>query len=715
MNKALFFVNSKKYKWEDTAMERFVKQNTNNSNASFYPKGELVISKGHLNGSNLMKLSWKFTISSMEPNNEQMIYVDAINGDILGNVPLIYDNNTTCTAQTRYSTIQNITGDSYSSGYRLFETRSTTPGNNVNIHTWNCLTQPNYTNAVEFSNTNTNWTSGSWLYINQDQVALDAHWGEEKILDYWSNVHVRNSIDNLGIPITGFVHFFQANTSAGWPNNAQWDGNSHVMRYGDGDGSIYNPLTALDVVAHEMGHGINQFTANLHSSATNEECDALNEGFSDIWGACVEHWAAPNKQTWLMGEELFNNGIFSCVRNLQNPKSLTASEGQHPDTYHGNFWSNVGEPHFNSTVLSHWFYLLSMGSGGLKTNDLGNSYNLSGIGIEIAQQIAYKTESVYLYSSADYTAARNATIAASSFIYGATSYQTAAVTNAWYAVGVGSQYQYTFSSSSPICTQSTYTVKSLVPGDSVKWSVTPANIVSFQQNNNSVTLTKLGNGVITLTATINSNQTISMHVSVGTPYYLGISGISNLNMVDANDFQVLPGKSNYAYEGVLSLSDGVGLATSYTWSLSHSTAGKPVFWWPNGSSVDVAMKTINTELILLCTASNSCGSYTTYYLFSTGTILPLSLKPNPSSTQVEVSIGDEATSTVGTFQPITSEISDNISYSISMVDSYGYTVYSTTKTSKIFTISTSTFRNGIYAVIVSDGKNVYQKKLIVNH
>lgn len=126
--------------------------------------------------------------------------------------------------------------------------------------------------------------------INQDQVALDAHWGEEKIIDYWSNVHTRNSLDNLGISIIGYVHFYQANTSAGWPNNAQWDGNNHVMRYGDGDGTIFNPLTALDVVAHEMGHGINQFTANLHSSTTNEECDALNEGFSDIWGACVEHW-----------------------------------------------------------------------------------------------------------------------------------------------------------------------------------------------------------------------------------------------------------------------------------------------------------------------------------------------------------------------------------------------------------------------------------------
>jgi len=273
----------------------------------------------------------------------------------------------------------------------------------------------------------------------------------------------------------------------------------------------------------------------------------------------------------------------------------------------------------------------------------------------------------------------------------------------------------TLSGPSQICSQGTYTINNLPAGATVAWSATPANIISYSPTGNPITVTKTGNGKITLTATINSNFTLQMPVSIGAPYSLGISGISNLNMVDANDFQVLPGRGYYAYEGVLSVSDGVGLAAGYSWSLYSSTAGKFVSWSSNGGSVDVAMKTTNTELILLCTTSNSCGSYTNYYLFSTGTILPLILTPNPSSTQVEVSVGDEDTYTAGTLQPLSTEIADNISYSISVVDSYGYTVYSTTKTGKKFTISTSSFRNGIYAVIVSDGKNVYQKKLIVNH
>lgn len=425
--------------------------------------------------------------------------------------------------------------------------------------------------------------------------------------------------------------------------------------------------------------------------------------------------AAPSKQTWLIGEEVFNSGIYSCIRNLQNPKSATASEGQHPDTYHGNFWSNVGEPHCNSTVLSHWFYLLCMGSGELKTNDINNSYNFFGIGIDMAQQIVYKTETSYLYSSADYAAARDATIAASSSIYGANSYQTAAVTNAWYAVGVGSQYQYTFSGSSSICTQSTYTVNDMAPDDIVTWSVTPADIVSLQPNGNSLTVTKVWNGKITLTATINSNLAVSMPISVGVPYSLNISSYSNLTMLDETDFKILPSSGPYAYKGQLSLIDGIGLATSYNWSEVYNNASKPLYWWPDGtnnSKVDVATKYANTILALKCTTSNSCGSYSRYYTFTTGGASPLIITPNPSSNQTEVTIPNAETTNVMQTSALEST---NTIYTIKLVNSFGITVYSASTAAKKFTIPTLSFRNGIYAVTVSDGINAYQNKLIVNH
>ena len=117
----------------------------------------------------------------------------------------------------------------------------------------------------------------------------------------------------------------------------------------------------------------------------------------------------------------------------------------------------------------------------------------------------------------------------------------------------------------------------------------------------------------------------------------------------------------------------------------------------------------------MCTSSNSCGSHSTYYTFSTGDMVPelVSLIPNPTSSQVEVNIGDAVATNA--LLSSTAENSNSTSYQIQVVDSYGLTVYSTTKKEKKFTLQTSSFRNGVYAVIVSDGINTYQNKLIVNH
>lgn len=281
LGKALNFVNAKKYKWENAASENFIKQNTNNLNTTYFPKGELVIEKDYLHGGKDFKPAWKFKISSLEPFNEQLIYIDALDGNVIANIPLIMDGNIACTAQTKYSNTEPITGDTYTGGVRLQETRNSVSLKTLNLHGVN-----NYGNALDFINTNTNWTSSSWSSFSQDQQALDAHWGAEKVLDYWKIVFNRNSIDGNGLPVVSYVH-----NPIG--DNAFWDGSNNVMNYGDG-GSVFRPLTALDVCAHEFGHGICQYTANLVYQG---ESGALNEGFSDIWGASVEHWAAPFKQT----------------------------------------------------------------------------------------------------------------------------------------------------------------------------------------------------------------------------------------------------------------------------------------------------------------------------------------------------------------------------------------------------------------------------------
>ena len=98
---------------------------------------------------------------------------------------------------------------------------------------------------------------------------------------YWEVLH-RDSIDDQGMPIHGMVHF---DTDY---NNAFWDGEGH-MWFGDGDGTMFSDFTkSLDVIGHELTHGVTQYTANLAYSG---QSGALNESLSDVFGSLVKQYA----------------------------------------------------------------------------------------------------------------------------------------------------------------------------------------------------------------------------------------------------------------------------------------------------------------------------------------------------------------------------------------------------------------------------------------
>lgn len=592
LNKALAYVNSETYKWEDKRMEEFIKQNTDNPNATYFPKGELIIIKDALKDKGTLKLAWKFTISSLSPNNEQLIYIDAVNGSVIGEVSLLLDANTPGTAQTMYSGAKNITCDSYTGGYLLRENK-----NGVNIITMNLLNTTNNSNAVDFTNANTNWTNGSWTGFTQNRQALDAHWGAEQVYNYWNNVHGRNSIDGNGIDIKSYVHY--GNNI----DNAYWDRTNRVMYYGDGD--FFNPLVALDICAHEFGHGVNQFSANLTSGTS--ESGALNEGFSDIWGAAIENWAAPEKEMWLMGEELLGaSSIFDCIRNMQNPKSTTAAEGQHPDTYQGDFWRADGEPHFNSTVLSHWFYLLSEGSSATdEINDNNDTFSINGLGIDYAAAIVYQAQTNYLTSSSNYGDTREATIQAAEDLFGVSSIQSYTACQAWFAVGVGNNncsLDIEITGNQNICgtSSSTYSLN-YTPSSSTIWSVS-SNLQILNSNNTSVT-------VMATSSTINENGTITANVDgaiVTRTIWIGKPKITvELEPIGANYVAVhLIGEN-----GTDINKQGI---TSTTWQKISSSGGCYASFGGSGFEGLGHGNCTNWSVYVKITATNSCGTTTIY-------------------------------------------------------------------------------------------------------
>ncbi len=633
LTKALSFVNAKKYKWEDVASESFIKQNTNNRNATYYPKGELVIQKDYLHNEKDFKLAWKFTISSLEPFNEQLIYVDANNGYIIANIPLIIEDNVACTAQTKYSGNQAITGDTYTGGNRLREVR-----NGVNVQTLNLHGSYVYGTATDFSNNNTNWANGSWTTFNQDQQALDAHWGAERVLDYWRIIFNRNSINGAALPVISYVH-----NPIG--DNAYWDGTNNVMNYGDG-GSQFRPLTALDVCAHEFGHGICQFTANL---IYHGESGALNEGFSDIWGASVEQWAAPNKQEWLIGEEIMLNA--AALRSLQNPNQFSQ-----PDTYLGTYWASTaggdnGGVHTNSGVLNYWYYLVSQGGSG--TNDIGHAFTVSGIGIDNAQRIAFRAESVYLVPASVYADARTATIQAARDLYGIGSCDEKAVTDAWYAVGIGNPLNnITISGPSAICYNSTvtYTLSNVPNGAAVVWSasdayrtVTPAaNGLSAQVKNISTTSVPS-----TIRATVSPCIGGIANITLGAPYIAG--SYTNTYDNSNNPLGFYPGVTNPACTGYyintnMEITGASGLP-NVTWSKVSSTG--VVNYTQTGNDIRFYLFADNQNVVFQLSAQDGCGTTIKQFKWQSsacsgggggGNCFAFDVSPNPTDGDANIDV-----------------------------------------------------------------------------
>ncbi|MBA3704627.1 MAG: M4 family metallopeptidase [Bacteroidetes bacterium] len=409
---ALRYMNADTYRWQSGENERQLKEITGNSNATWYPKGELMVvqAKGESNSGNY-KLTYRFDVYANSPLKRSYIFVDANTGEVILDQNRIKDVNVPAIATTVYSGQRPIMTDSTGPGaYRLQET-----GRGNGIITYNNLKAKSGTGTTDFTNATTSWNNVNALL---DQYATDAHWGAEKTYDYLDSIMNRNSIDDLGFKLTSYVH-----VDVGLVN-AFWDGSQ--MNYGDGNASN-KPLTSLDITAHEISHGLTQFTSGLGSG----EAGAMNEGFSDCMGNAIRYFAKKSATIdWLIGDEIGT----TAFRNMADPKSRS-----NPDTYKGTYWdSTTNEVHKNSTIFSHAFYLFSQGGSG--TNDKGKVFNVTAMGIDKAAEIWYRMNTVYLFPSSDYNDARTYAIQAAIDLYGACSPEVESTTNAWYAVGLGNIY-----------------------------------------------------------------------------------------------------------------------------------------------------------------------------------------------------------------------------------------------------------------------------------
>jgi Zn-dependent metalloprotease len=280
-----------------------------------------------------------------------------------------------------------------------------------------------------------NGNNGSYVIGSSGNPGIDVHWGMEKSYDFYLNVFSRNSFDGAGGIIKQYVNPPTLQTQYGnSPNNAgAYPAPYNFMVYGLGDGVFMSPVVGLDVEGHEFTHMV--VANNGHGGLTYQgESGALNESFADIFGVCIEFYSGLNAD-WLMGEDIMVSDPY--LRSMSNPNG-----GDQPDTYGGMNWINPdnlsydrGGVHINSGVQNYWFYLLCQGGSG--TNDNGDSYSVTGIGITQARAIAYRNLLNYLGPNATFQDAYAGSLQATEDLYGNPSVQYTAVKEAWFAVGVG--------------------------------------------------------------------------------------------------------------------------------------------------------------------------------------------------------------------------------------------------------------------------------------
>lgn len=257
---------------------------------------------------------------------------------------------------------------------------------------------------------------------SEDPAVNEAYDSAGATYDLFDQIFERNSIDDRGLRLDSTVHFGKDY------DNAFWNGSQMV--YGDGDGQLFNRFTiAIDVIGHELTHGITQYEAALIYYG---EAGALNESFSDVFGSLVKQYSL--KQTaeeadWIIGAGLLTENVNGVgIRSMKEPGTAyndpvlgkDPQPGQVKDMYKGS--ADNGGVHINSGIPNRAFYLAAAEIGGYAWEKAG--------------QIWYISLRDRLRSRANFKRAANTTLTVASELYGKDGPEYKAVANAWKTVGV---------------------------------------------------------------------------------------------------------------------------------------------------------------------------------------------------------------------------------------------------------------------------------------
>ncbi|MES2757232.1 MAG: M4 family metallopeptidase [Pseudomonadota bacterium] len=308
---------------------------------------------------------------------------------------------------------------------------------------------------------------GSTTNANGQTAAVNAMWGLMNTYDMLKNTLGWQSLDGNNTATYIAVHVFSAY------DNAYYDDSCRCMFIGDG--SFFTNLGSIDVIGHEMSHGVTAATSNLNYFG---ESGGLNESASDIGGEATEAYARaggtgttiPNSgNDWMMGAEISRNG--QPLRWMYKP----SKDGASPDAWS----SSLGnlDVHYSSGPNNRMFYFLSQGSNASSSSEYYSPYltrtprAMTGIGTDRAFRIWFRANTTKFTASTNYADARSKVLQAAQELYGAGSREAIAVQRAYAAINVGSDVDEA-GGGGPLAISSNPASVTVAPGQSANFSVT---------------------------------------------------------------------------------------------------------------------------------------------------------------------------------------------------------------------------------------------------
>jgi Zn-dependent metalloprotease len=261
-----------------------------------------------------------------------------------------------------------------------------------------------------------------------DVAVNEAYDGSGVTYDLYNDIYQRNSIDANGMRLDSTVHY-----RTGY-DNAFWDGEQMV--YGDGDEDqpvedrLFNRFTiAIDIIGHELTHGVTQFEAKLQYF---QQSGALNESLSDVFGSLVKQYQLQqlaSEADWIIGAGLFTSKVNGVgIRSMKAPGTAYDDSvlGKDPQPAHMKDYVNTisdnGGVHINSGIPNHAFYITAV--------------ELGGFAWERAGRIWYVTLRDKLSATSKFQDCANLTYQVAGELYGAGSIEQQAVKKGWQEVGL---------------------------------------------------------------------------------------------------------------------------------------------------------------------------------------------------------------------------------------------------------------------------------------